>query len=227
MNELHVLARPVMTANEAAVQLGMPTQTLRTWLEGRSAKGKFYEPILRPEPLGHYEMTWGEVVEAKYLRAYRNHVSLQQLRPFVAALRENFGVPYPLAHFRPFVDTQRQLLLNLQEQTGLPDELWVVFHGNHGQLLLNPLVEREFLQRVEFATTGQREAERLRPMGKSSPVVLDPLRASGAASVRGVRCDALAELVDAGELVEEVADDFGLTVPEVKSALAYVWQRAA
>lgn len=64
---------------------------------------------------------------------------MQRIRPFVEELRREFGIPYPLAHFRPFVDTNRRLLLDIQDGTGLPESLWLVFHGRHGQLLLNPL----------------------------------------------------------------------------------------
>jgi len=227
VGEVLLLDRPVMTASEAAAQLHVPVQTLKRWPEGHSTRTATYDPILRPEPRGHVDMTWGEVVEARYLRAYRHHVSLQRLRPFVAALREQYGVPHPLAHFRPFVDRDRQLLLRLQEETDLPGDLWLVMVGSHGQTVLNPLVREEFLRRVEFAEGGEREALRLMPMGHDKPVVLDPLRSSGAATVHGVRCDALAELVDAGESVEEVAHTFGLGLGDVKAALAYAWQTAA
>lgn len=227
MGEVVLLNRPVMTANEAAAQLHVPAQTLKRWLEGHSTRTTTYGPILRPEPLGHFDMTWGEVVEARYLRAYRHHVSLQKLRPFVAALREQYGVPHPLAHFRPFVDQDRQLLLRLQEQTDLPGDLWIVMVGSHGQTLLNPLVREDYLRRVEFSEVGDREALRLMPMGHDKAVVLDPLRSSGAATVHGVRCDALAELVEAGETVEDVAHTFGLDIGDVKAALAYAWHTAA
>lgn len=224
---VRVLDVPVMTAREAARQLKMPPATLSTWLEGRSTGRKFYEPVLRPEPLGHFEMTWGEFVEAGYLRAYRSKVPLQRLRPFIKAVREEFEVPYPLAHFKPFVGKSRELLLRLQVETDVPDDLWLVMRGPHGQYLLNPVVEQDYLQRIDFADHGLGEAQRVHPMGKDSPVVFDPRRSSGAASVRGVRCEVLVERVDAGEPVEEVAEEFGLEVAEVKAAAAYVWSTAA
>ncbi|MGH4013141.1 MAG: hypothetical protein ACRDSL_04260 [Pseudonocardiaceae bacterium] len=67
-------------------------------------------------------MTWGEMVEADYLRAYRSKgVSLQRLRPFIAECRERFGLRYPLALLRPFTDGRR-LLLEAQTEAGLTGE---------------------------------------------------------------------------------------------------------
>lgn len=228
MSCVQVLQQPVMTAREAARQLHMPAATLTTWLEGRVSGGRSYEPVLRPEPLGTSDMTWGEFVEARYLRAYRTaSVPLQRLRPFIAAVRDTFGIPYPLAHFRPFVDSNRELLLHLQEEADVPDELWLVMRGAHGQLLMNPTVEQQHLSRVEFDPSGDGAALRVHPMGVSSPVVFDPRRSSGAATVRGVRCEVFVERVDAGEVLDDVAREFDLGPEDVRAALAYAWSAAA
>jgi hypothetical protein len=93
--------------------------------------------------------------------------------PFIARLREEFGVPYPLAHFRPFIGEGRRLLLEIQESVGLPEEFSAVYEVKTGQLILDPRAT-EFVERVEFAETGQREAERIYPAGRESPVVMDP-----------------------------------------------------
>lgn len=223
-----VLDRPVMTAREGARQLRIPPSTLLWWLEGGHRSGRDYDSILRAQPTGSQEITWGEVVEARYLRAYRaKGISLQRLRPFVAALRDEFGVPYPLAHFRPWVDTNRRLLLEIQRQTDVPTDLAMIFEHSNGQTILNPLLEENFLSRVEFSDDDDRAATRICPMGKNSPVVLDPLVSSAAATVRGIRTEILAEQVNAGTTVDDVADEFDLPVEVVRAALAYEWDSAA
>jgi transcriptional regulator with XRE-family HTH domain/uncharacterized protein (DUF433 family) len=111
---VHLLSTPVMTGREVARQLGMSPTTLTQWLEGGERRGQWYEPVLRAEPLGHLNMTWGEIVESQYLRAYRSHVSMQRLRPF---MREAFDAPYPLAHYRPYLDHNRSLVVELQEKS--------------------------------------------------------------------------------------------------------------
>jgi uncharacterized protein (DUF433 family) len=58
-------------------------------------------------------------------------------------------------------------------------------------------------------------------------VVIDPTRSFGSPTLRGIRTDALAELVEAGEPPELIAEEYGLTPEELKAALAYEWQPAA
>lgn len=227
MGDVAILDRAVMTAREAARQLRIPPTTLLHWLEGGTRAGTWYPPVLREEPSGARDITWGEMVEARYLRAYRQrNVSMQRLRPFIAALRRDFGVPYPLAHFKPFIGPGRRLLLEAQEQAGLPEPLHVVYEVTTGQLILDPRAV-EFLERVDFAESGEQEAERLRPAGPSSPVVIDPRVSSGASTVQGIRTEIIAELVDARVSVEEIAQDFRLPVEVVKRALSYEWSDEA
>lgn len=222
MGSIDLLDRRVMTAPEAARQLGIPSTTLIRWLEGEHRGGKWYPPVLREDPTGAADMSWGEIVEARYLRAYRaKSVPMQRLRPFISDMRQRFGVPYPLAHFKPFA-SGRRLLLEVQEQVHLPENLRVVYEVSTGQLILDPRVTG-FLDRVEFADTENEEAVRIRPAGKDSPVVIDPLISSGASTVRGTRTEILAEQASAGTPVDEIADDFGMPVELVKAALSYEW----
>jgi len=219
---------PVMSSREAARQLRMPPATLQHWLEGGVRGERRYDPILRPEPLGVSTITWGEMVEARYLRAYRQNlrVSMQRLRPFVTRLRDEFGVPFPLAHFRPFIDANRRLLLEIQTASDLPEDLWVVYEVTTGQTILNPLLEDNYLARVDFANTGDQAAQRIRPLGKESPVVLDPSRSSAASTVAGVRTEIIAEQAQAGATIDDIAEDFDLPVASVKAALAWEWEAA-
>jgi uncharacterized protein (DUF433 family) len=226
VGSVELLDRRVMTAHEAARQLRIPATTLIRWLEGEQRGGTWYPPVLREEPTGQPEITWGEVVEARYLRAYRaKNVPMQRLRPFIADMRQQFGVPYPLAHFRPFASGQR-LLLEVQDQLQLPESLRMIYEVNTGQLILDPRVVG-FLDRVEFADTPGQEAVRIRPAGKDSPVVIDPGISSGASTVRGTRTEILAEQASAGAAVDEIAEDFRLPVDVVKAALSYEWSAPA
>jgi uncharacterized protein (DUF433 family) len=227
VGELTVLGRRVLSVREAARQLRMPPTTLIHWLEGGERQGRRYDPVLRVEPTGSRDMTWGEMVEARYLRAYRQKsVPMQQLRPFISRLRDEFGVPYPLAHFRPFIGDGRRLLLEVQESVKLPGTLSAVYEVKSGQIILDPRAA-EFLDRVEFAEDGDRSAERIYPAGRESPVVMDPRISSASPAVHGIRTEILAELADADVPVEDIAADFGLPLSVVKAAVAYEWSYAA
>lgn len=58
-------------------------------------------------------------------------------------------------------------------------------------------------------------------------MVIDPDFSFGAPTIRGIRTGAIAELVEAGEIPEAVAEDFSLEVPDVKAAGSYEWHHAA
>ena len=223
MSEITTLERPMYALPEAARLLRVPTSTLRWWLEGRGDP----PPVLRLEPTGSTDVTWGEFIEAGLLREYRDRkVPLQRLRPVIEILRERFDIPYPLAHFRPFIGVGRRLLFEAQQVADLPSELGLVLELVGGQMVLDSRVDA-FLHRIDFSDDEFQLAQRLHPDARRSPVVIDPARSFGSPTLRGIRTDALAELVKAGEPPELVAEEYGLTPDELKAALAYEWQPAA
>lgn len=227
---ISVLERTLYSMTEAARLLDVAPSTLPWWLEGRGEgpRTRAYAPVIRERPTGSNTVTWGEFVEAGYLRAYRREhgVPLWRLRAFIEQLRQDFQVPYPLAHFTPFVGEGRRLVLKRQDELNLPVALWAFISVPSGEVMLTGPAE-QFLSRVEFATDGPQWAERVRPLGRGTPVVIDPRRSSGIPTIRGVRTEALAELIAAGELADDVAEDFGLPVNLVKAAVAYEWRDIA
>lgn len=124
-----VLDRELYDVPLAAGVLRMPPSTLNWWLEGGQRQGRFYDPVIRPEPTHSKAVTWGELVEARYLLGYRRDllVSLASLRRFIADVREALNVPYPLAHERPWVGEGRQLLVSVERASELPEELWAMW----------------------------------------------------------------------------------------------------
>jgi len=222
LTSIEVLETEFYTVVEAARLLRVPPSTLTWWLEGR---GK-YLPVIRPERTGSKNVTWGEFVEAGYLHEYRQKaVPLPELRHVVDKLRDAFGVPYPLAHFKPFVGEGRRLVLEIENESELPNEYRLVVAVASGELMLTSPAE-SFLERVEFSADDEQWAERLRPAGKSSPVVIDPAQSFGAPTVRGIRTETFVELVEAGEPIDVVAADFGVEPSEVRAAVSYEWAAA-
>jgi uncharacterized protein (DUF433 family) len=221
---VRVLDRELYTVSYAARILEMSPSTLRWWLEGRPG----YQPVIRPRGTGSALVTWGEFVEAGFLRTYRRkkQVSLQRIRAFIDHLREGFEVPYPLAHYRPFVAEGPRLVLEAQRAAGIPLEEAIYVEATTGQVVMRGPFEA-FVENIDFSRVGERWAERIHPAGRGSPVVIDPEYAFGAPSVGGVKTETLIELVEAGEGHEEVAREFGLELAEVKAAVAYEWRHAA
>lgn len=120
MGGLTILNRPLYSVTEAARLLRIPSGTLRRWLEGWEVRGTLYEPVIRTAPTGADAVTWAEFIEAGFLREYRlaKRVSLQRMRPFLERARSELNVPYPLAHFKPFV-SNRELVYELQVESSL------------------------------------------------------------------------------------------------------------
>ncbi len=222
---ISVLDRELYDINLAASVLHMPPSTLQWWLEGGMRNHTRYPPVIREEPTGSKTVTWGELVEARYLLGYRRdlRVRLAELRGWIVATRERLGLPYPLAHERPWVGEGQRILAEAQKSSGLPEELWAMWVADSGQILLTAPAE-SFLERVEFAND---EAIRIHPVGPGSPIIIDPLIRFGTATVRGIPTEAVAEQIEAGDPVEMVAADFNLDLAEIAAVLSYELPAAA
>lgn len=223
VGNLSVLDRDMYTEAEAARLLGVHQPTLNYWLEGKKTRaGRTYEPVIREAPTGKKAVTWAEFVEAGLLSQYRKkNVPLDEVRQFIKYLREKFGVPYPLAHELPWL-SGKKLVIEAQEQVGLPREYWLFAPVGEQPLLLAP--GQSFMDRVEFKGGV---AEAWRPDGPKSPVVIDPDSRSGRPAVDGISTSVLYEYSEDGASAAEIAEDFGLSVRDVRMAIAYELSKAA
>jgi uncharacterized protein (DUF433 family) len=213
-----VLDREMFTEAEAARLLNVSQGTLHYWLEGRTYRGKEYSPILRTRPLGRRVVTWAEFVEAGLLRQYRRHhkVPMAELRAFIERMRDEFNVPYPLADRRPYA-LNRELVHRAQLISHLDPEFYLVAEIS-GQLVLTAASER-FYERVEWdgdAAAGWRPAAE-----EGSTVRIRPDTRFGRPAVKGISTAAIWEQEESGEDVTDLADLYGLTVADVRWALAY------
>lgn len=218
------LERPVYGMSQAARLLGLRTDALRRWIDGYERAGTTYAPVIREERSGSDTVTWGEFVEAGYLREYRaKQVTLQYLRPVIAILREELGVRYPLATLKPYT-SGRSLALKVQKQVGLDPALNIVVLGRDGSLQLTDAAAA-FLEKVDFNDDG---ARRLYPLGRTVPIVLDPDHGFGEPTlITGARTEAIAELVAAGEPRDRVAAVYDITLEDVDAAVRFENDRAA
>lgn len=205
--------------SEAARYLQVHASTLRWWLEGGKRGERAYPPVLREEPTGVFELTWYEFLEAGWLREYRGHLSLRRLRPLIMSLREEFQVLHPLATVQPFV-AGRDLVYRLQTELDIPQGLWIVVGS--GQLVLTAQA-KAFFKRVHFhPPTGAAESFTL--VKADAPVVLNPNRAFGIPTIRGVRAEILSELYEAGEpedFITEIYTDYGITTSDIRTAVNF------
>lgn len=235
---VHLLDRAIYTLPEASRLLRVPPATLFWWLDGGTRRSKLYPPVIRPEATGERSLTWAEFVEARYLRAYRRGlgVRLGEIRHFIDELRDFFQVPYPLAHQKPLVLGQ-SLVVEAQDRVGLSPDWWMFVKAG-GQVIASP-ASADFLAHVDFEPRSAVDSEtnesaggglvqRIYPLGKEDPtVVIDPAMRFGSPAVHGISTGVLAELIDAGDTIDEVAADYGLSVEELKTAVGYEWSIAS
>ncbi|HEX6388591.1 MAG TPA: DUF433 domain-containing protein [Solirubrobacteraceae bacterium] len=217
--DVRVLDRELYSEAEAARLLRVAQSTLHYWLEGGVRRGKRYKPIIREEPKGERSVTWAEFVEAGLLRQYRreHQVPMPELRLFIETLRDKLGVPYPLAHERPFIGAGRQLVVEAQEEAGLATEFFLVAFAREQLVLTAP--SQQFVDRVTWEGDI---AAAWRPHDDSkSPVRVNPLQRFGRPTVSGISTEVLWEHDEAGESVEEIAHAFDLRPRDVRWALSY------
>jgi uncharacterized protein (DUF433 family) len=215
-----VLDRRVYVMSDVDLYLGLPSGTARRWIEGYSRGGRTYPPVIREDRSGEETVAWGEFVETRLLAGYRARgVSLQRLRPAVQLLRREFGTPYPLATAQPFLDVAgRELVMRVQDQTGIDRLLWLVVVRSGQLVLADPA--QQFADRAEFTGRG-RVVSGLRTEADTADVRIDPLRQTGQPVVRSVPTAVLAEGFRAGEAVDTLADLYDLSVDQVLQAIRY------
>lgn len=212
-----MLDRAIYSYADVDRLVGLHSGTSRRWLEGYSRSGTFYAPVLREEATGDESVTWGEMVEARFLAEFRSRdVPVQRMRPAIDLLRAEFG-RYPLAHARPFLDVEgRELVRLVQEEVGLERSLQLVVVRS-GQTVLADAAAR-FHSAVEYADDV---VTRLTPDSRTPAVRIDPSRSFGQPTVRSVRTEVLAEDYRAGARFEDLADLYDLTSEQVEGAIRF------
>lgn len=214
---------PAYGPSEAARYLRLPPATLRTWLVGRDyprgdSQATFH-PLIRPASKQPLLLSFYNLIEAHVLRSFRTEhgVALAELRKAIAFAQKKLGVPRLLlshelcAHGGEVFFDRYVELINLSRS---------------GQLALRRVFE-DHLQRVEwdewqfpvrlYPYTGalQKEPERV--------IAIDPQIAFGRPIVRraGVSTAAIVDRFDAGETIDELADDYNLSRQEIEQAVLY------
>ncbi len=214
-----LLERPTYSLAEAARLLRVSPSRLRWWLEGAVRGEKRYPPVLRSEPTGNSQVSWGEFIEAAYLREYRARLPLQRLRPLREALSREFKTRFPFAVSKPLI-AGRDLVSDMQVQLGIPEELWMVVGS--GQLMLSTAAQT-FCSRVQFDPATE-EVVRYIVMPAEEPVYVDPRHSFGIPTVRGIRTEVITELALAGEPRSAIVDiytDYGVTEQDISTALDF------
>ncbi len=219
--------RAAYTLSEAARYLRLPTATLRSWVLGReyptTEGGAQFPPLIKPASFQPSLLSFANLIEAHVLRSLRTEhgVSVKDLRAALSFAQQTLGIDRLLLRQELRTDAGKVFLDRYGELIDL---------SASGQLAMRKLLE-EHLKRVDWDETSF--PVRLYPFVSSSasnqdrPIAIDPQIAFGRPVVvrRGVSTATIAERIDAGESVEDVAADYDLGQAEIEQAALY--ERAA
>jgi uncharacterized protein (DUF433 family)/transposase-like protein len=219
---------PAYGIADAARYLDVPAATLRSWVAGRTYPRQHgvgsFEPLITPaEAGGASRLSFYNLVEAHVLRALRtkHEVPLKHVRTALVYAEKELRI--------------QRLLLSKEMQTAGGDIFLehlgtLVNLSKSGQLAVRELLAAH-LERVE--RDGSAIPIRLYPFlsrsaeNENRPVVIDPRVSFGRPTIAGsgIRTSVLVQRIDAGESVQALAADYGLTDAQVKAAVLF--ERAA
>ena len=218
---------PAYPIAEAARYLRLAPTTLRSWVKGRAYPRQggtgHFKPLIRLPNRGEPLLSFANLVEAHVLRALRadHGVSIKAVRHALDFAEKAYGI--------------RQLLISPELRTDAGELLLdkygeLVNLSRSGQLAMRRILEAH-LKRVEWGP--HRFPTRLypfvRPDFAETPkvIAIDPEIAFGRPVVlrKGISTGAIADRIDSGETVEQVAADYDLEGWEVEDAVLY--ERAA
>jgi len=219
--------QPAYTLAEAARYLKLPVATLRSWVVGRSyptaeGAGRF-QPLIHPPRRKPPVLSFSNLIEAHVLRALRTDhgIPVKELRRALKYAEERLGVERLLLRRELCTDGGNLFLERYGQLINL---------SASGQLAMRKVFEQH-LERVVWDLP--QFPVRLYPflssdgLGPDRPIAIDPQIAFGRPVVlrKGAATHAIAERLDPGETVADLAADYDLSPTEIEEAVLY--ERAA
>jgi uncharacterized protein (DUF433 family) len=221
------LDSPAYSIGLAAHYIGMPSATLKTWVQGRSyptQKGGSWSPPLIDLPDGDLdELSFWNLVEAWVLRAMRvrHHHSMSEVREAIRYVGNELGVERPLAHkswksdgVRLFIECECIDVQVARQAGGQLYQQWYAAHLERIRWDAHDMAECLF----PFTRRPDEDAHVL-----PSIVAITPRIAFGQPIVerRGVPTEAVFDRWLGGDRPEHLAREYELTLSEVDESLRW------
>ena len=209
---------------EAASYLEMPPATLRSWVLGRSydtsTGSRFFQPLIDLADKKRRCLSFYNLIEAFTLNAMRrteHHISMPSIRKALDYVKRQTKEKRPLLTEK-FLTDGVDLFLDKYGQ--------LVAVSKDGQLAIRAVM-MDSLTHVRRDSKGMPSKLYLfvAPAAKpdASEVVIDPRIAFGNPIVdgTGISTAVLAQRYKAGDSIDELAEDFGLSRDAVEQAIRY------
>ena len=202
---------PAYRTSEASMLAQTHWQTVSRWFHGH--RQVFVGAKRARAPLSYLQL-----VEVAFVASFRAAgVSLQRVRKAQEYLSKVFQVEYPFAQLELKTDGVHVLKELEEREEGQGVRLVVADRAGQEawpQLIAERIAQFDYA--YELALTWH-------PRGQEVPIVVDPRISFGAPIVEqaGVATWVLRERYQAGESLDELEDDFGVTPTELMAALKF------
>ncbi|WP_067660478.1 DUF433 domain-containing protein [Nocardia harenae] len=200
----------LFTPGEVAHHLVIPPSTVYGWLADDAPGGPLVHRV-EPERRGRTSVPFIAMVEAYVLRVLRTdlHFSKQRIRQAADELRREFATPYALASSKIATDG---IDIFLQHSDG------EFARVGDRQMPVREVIEGS-LTYIGWDEDGYANRLRLRRFPDAAPVIIDPRFSWGDPVVERnkVQVQAIVDLWRAGESLDVVAENYGLTRAEAEA----------
>jgi uncharacterized protein (DUF433 family) len=220
----HLYHVPTYTIADTARYLHIPLPTLRTWVKGRDYPTKtgqknFSPLIQRPNP-NISQLSFTNLVEAHVLRVIRtvHNIPLDKVRLALNYISEQFKTDHPLVK-KQFSTDGVDLFIEQFEQ--------LINASRSGQLAMKQVLNH-LLTRIEW--DEQDIATRLFPTieinGENftdKVLIIDPSISFGKPTIEGtgIPTRIITELYDAGDSIEDIANDYNCEPWQIEKAILF------
>lgn len=226
---------PLYSLSEAARFLDVPSSTFSSWAKGYVRRSTDRRTVTGAPVLSSVSAGSGPTVpfialaEGMVLAAIRRTgVPMQRIRPALLALQDTLGIEHALANQRLYSDGAEVLYdfaASQPQPESEPTQELVVLRN--GQRVFTEVVS-DYLQRIEYGTDGYATLVHL-PGYQRRQVVADPTRSFGQPMFvhGGAKVADVMDRFQAGESLDDLADDFGVPLDDLEDALRVASRRAA
>jgi uncharacterized protein (DUF433 family) len=195
---------PNYQVGEAARYANIDPQTVTAWQKRMLSKRE-----------KRAELSYLQLIELAVVAAARKAgMKLKDIEAARKYASVKLKSEYPFADREFKTDGKHLLFADAELEGGKPDA-WVSADQG-GQLVWKSIIRK--LKEFEYEDGL---ALRWRVAGPNSPIVIDPRISFGTPTVRGIATWAIKGRFQAGESDEDIAEDFGIEVADVRKALKF------
>jgi uncharacterized protein (DUF433 family) len=213
---------PNYKIGEAAKYAHIDPTTVARWHHIEESRHEVSNRPMRNPTLSAKEkgsaLSYVQLIEVAVVAAFRKgKIKLPEIRRAREYAKNELGVDYPFANLR-FKTDGKHLLIDYRDLEGAKGVGKHLVADQWGQLdwdvMIAPLL-RAFEYEHEDIVVQWHVG------GADSPIIIDPRLSFGAPTIKGTPTWIIAGRCDAGESNSQIAEDFDLTVQDVKLALGF------